>query len=239
MITMSFETRQPATAQELPAYRPQFGDLIRSILSKGNIGIRAVAAHRFLRQLTHHRRSLLNSLNDNQHPTMWLIPFRDDFRQLIHDDAAPIIARHLRYDSGELRALYIWLLSKFADRCRLLGIDEYANDPSPVVRKHVAKTLRSLEAWRLLDAMVTANPANETIHWFAKAPTRKREFPERLRNYVDYVDQSQSAEAVGPSRMLYWSLYNPWQGRPPKSLSFIRRVLLHIRSLLRGNGHAR
>jgi hypothetical protein len=134
-----------------------------------------------------------------------------------------------------LRAVYVWLLSRFADRCCLLGIDNYVHDPSPSVRKHVAKALRRLEAWRHLEVMAAEYPDEAAINWYAHAPYRKRQFSERLRNYSVNVDQSRAADAAGPSQMPYWSLYTPWQGKPSKSLAMIREILLRIHRWVHGD----
>ena len=60
------------------------------------------------------------------------------------------------------------------------GWPAIAYDPSPQIRKHVAKALRRLEAWSLLDEMAAAYPDDDKIQWFANAPTTHRPFAERL-----------------------------------------------------------
>jgi len=129
--------------------------------------------------------------------------------------------------------LYIWLLSQYADRFRLRGIDYFCEDPSPTVRKHVAKALRRLEAWQLLDRMVTAYPGDDVVGWFAKAPIRKLELSEKLRRYKAGVDDSRSEEVATPSRMPFWALERNWERTPPKSVLLIRRVLRRIRHWVR------
>jgi hypothetical protein len=128
----------------------------------------------------------------------------------------------------------LWLMARCTHRFHLFELKQFCSDPSPEVRKHVAKALRKLEAWTLLDEMSAAYPGNEAINWFAKAPTTHRSYHERLARFVESVDQSHAAEAAGPSRMPYWSLYNPWQGKPPKSVLLIREILWRIRRWVRG-----
>jgi hypothetical protein len=129
-------------------------------------------------------------------------------------------------------------MARCTNRFHLFELKDFCEDPSPQVRKHVAKALRKLEAWTLLNEMAAANPDDAAVQWFAKSPTTQRSYPERLARFLDSVEGSSVPDTAGPSRMPYWSLHSPWQGRPAKSVEFIRTVLLHIRQLLRGNGHA-
>jgi hypothetical protein len=99
----------------------------------------------------------------------------------------------------------------------------------------VAKALRRLEAWSLLDEMAAADPDNARIQYYAKAPITHRPFRERLSRFSSRLDHSLVAEAAGPSRMPYWSLYTPWQGKPSKSVEFIREILWRIRRWVHGN----
>jgi hypothetical protein len=226
---------QPENVPAPPVYRVRIKDWFSSKDFAGSVH----TAHSFLSQLSEYRRELLNSTNPRPNwRQTWLIPFRDEFRALVEHGAAPVIARHLLNGDRELRALHIWLLSQFADRYRLISIDRFASDPSPVVRKHVAKALRRLGAWHQLDLMAKANPENDRIQWFAFAPTTTRGFTERLQSFKVHVDDSHKPAAHESSRMEYWSLHKPWQGNPPKSIQFIRNILLRIRQILRGNGHA-
>jgi hypothetical protein len=228
---MSGDIRQHGCEIDRPTCHLTFGEWLRS---RGQLG-RIHAAYRFLYELRDYRRKRFQLCAQDAAPGAWLIPFRNDLRELLQFEVAPKIFRDQLFHEPELRGLYVSLLSKVADRCRLMSIDEYTTDPSLSVRRHVAKALRRLEAWRLLDEMAKHNPDDARIQWFAFAPTRKRAFPERLRNFTANVNRSHAAEAIGPSRMAYWSRYTPWQGRPPKSLSLIREILWRIRRWVHGS----
>ena len=150
-------------------------------------------------------------------------------------DETVVAIRHFVYAGDPtLRHIFIWLLSQAADRFRLRGISDFCYDPSPQVRKHVAKALRRLEAWWLLQEMARAFPDDATVQWFAHAPLSHRPFPDRLRNFVRNVDDSHADEVVTPSRMPFWRLEREWEGRGPKSVWYIRVMLWRIRRWVRG-----
>jgi hypothetical protein len=171
----------------------------------------------------------------------WLMSYRVGLRRVIEKPDIARILLFLAECPREMRPLGVWLLGQCADRNRLHNLRYFCGDPSPKVRKHVARALRRNSAWHLLAAMARAfpnDPIVRQIHSKANEPITKRPFAARLKSYTRNVDDSHAAEAVGSSRMPYWSRYTPWQGRPAKSLEFIRSILLHIRRLLRGNGTA-
>jgi hypothetical protein len=186
---------------------------------------------RFLNQLASHRRNIVES--KGAPPLTWLLIFREDFRRMRGDETVSGLRDFLKYGDPSLRHVGIWLLSQCADRFRLRGISEYSDDPSPQVRKHVAKALRRLEAWYLLDEIARANRDNRTIQWFAYAPINDRPFVERLANFVSTVDHSHAGEVFTNSRMPFWALERSWERTPPKSVLFIRRMLRRIRRWVR------
>jgi hypothetical protein len=87
------------------------------------------------------------------------------------------------------------MLGKCADRFRLCGIADLRTSPSPHVRKHVAKALRRLEAWNLLDEMAKLYPNDAKLQWFANAPLSRPSFPARLSRYVATVNDSHAGGA--------------------------------------------
>jgi hypothetical protein len=194
--------------------------------------VRASSALQFLRELTKYRYDL-KAIHDGAVPHTWLIRFRTDFRLLDEQRAGLVIQRFLSLGSLDLRHVFIWHLSKSASRFYLLGIDEYCDDSSPVVRKHVAKALRRLEAWPLLEEMAAAHPEDERLRWFATAPTTKRPFSDRLRNFRSDIDASHAAEVATPSQMPFWTQEGSWERTPPKSVAMIRRMLRRIRHWVR------
>jgi hypothetical protein len=217
-----------AAFNQKPSYRATPGDWVRA---GGHA--RSLAAHRFLNQLVCYRNYLRQLHLGEELPITWLLGFRNDFRRLILDENLAVIHSFMLVGDDQLRPIAIWLTSQLANRTRLFDIEEYCDDPSPVVRKHVAKALRKLEAWPLLGKMLTADPDDAKLHWFASAPIRQRPFSESLEKYSQTVDQSHADEVVTPSRMPFWRRESFWERTPPKSVLAIRRVLRRIRHLVR------
>lgn len=68
-------------------------------------------------------------------------------------------------------------------------------------------------------------------------PHRIRPFPERLRRFFGGSEFSDRDEHVPEaSRMPFWMLGVSHEPTPPKTSSFIRRILERIRSILTSNG---
>jgi hypothetical protein len=210
-----------------PRYRTDPEDWFRS---GGHIHLSA--AVQLLRELRKHRAHLV-SIYQGEIPSTWLLRYRTDFRLLAEQGNGLVIQRFISVGDPALRPIFIWLLSKHANRFFLLGINEHCDDISPVVRKHVAKALRRLEAWALLKKMAARHPQDERLRWFATAPTTKRPFSERLRDFRTGIDASHAAEVVTPSQMPYWARESLWSYTPPKSVDVIRRMLRRIQHWVR------
>lgn len=173
-------------------------------------------------------------------PITWLLPYRADLRRVYagyhpryNEAEVDIIRCYMANCPADMIPLCIWLLGKCADRFRLYGIAGRCDDPSPKVRKQVAKALRRTEAWSVLEKMARAYPNDEKVQWFAKAELRHRPFPERLSSFVRSVDDSHAGEVTTPSRMPFWARENSWDYTPPKSVELIRRMLRRIRHWVR------
>lgn len=169
----------------------------------------------------------------------WLLPFRNDLRQLLmgfdsrFDGVVEVVRYYLLTCPRPMIAICIWLESEFSDRTRLYDLKSFHLDPSPQIRRHVAKALRRLEAWSYLRVMAAANPGDAKIQWFATAPTTHASFAERLRKYKRCVDDSHAGEVETPSRMPFWTGASSWERTPPKSVAYIRRMLRRIRFWVR------
>ncbi len=211
--------------------RPRYRTIAEDWFRNGG-HIHPSSAVRFLRELGEYR-SRLDSFYEGEVPPTWLLRFRKDFRLLGEQRGGLVFQRFISLGDPALRHVYIWLLSKSASRFFFLGLDEYCDDPNPIVRKHVAKALRRLEAWPLLTRMAEAHPEDERLRWFATAPTTKRPFSERLQNFRTAVDASHAAEVVTPSQMPFWASESFWSYTPPKSVDVIRRMLRRIRHWVR------
>ena len=163
----------------------------------------------------------------------WLLRYRAELRWVIQHSLVEPIKLYLSDCPPVMVPLSVWLWSKCADRFRLYGLSAFCHDPSPEVRRQIAKALRRLEAWSLLREMAEANPEDARIQWFATAPTTHRPFAERLKDFTSSVDDSHAGEVATPSRMPFWTLERVWERTPPKSVLLIRRMLRRIRHWVR------
>ncbi len=184
---------------------------------------------RLLKRLESERPAAINSAALRAAPQGWLLPYRGDLRWAIEHGRIEPIKLYLTLCPLEMVPIAIWLWGKCADRFRLYGLSAFCHYQSPTVRKHVAKALRRLEAWSLLDEMAAAFPDDEKIRWFASAPTSHGPFEKRLKNFKRNVDDSHAGEVVTPSRMPFWALERSWDYTPPKSAELMRRILRRIR----------
>ena len=164
------------------------------------------------------------------------MPFRRELRRLLagfdsrYDKAEIDVVRcYLLTCPQMMIAICVWLLGEFSDRRHLYELKAFRHDPSPQIRRHVAKALRRLEAWSYLREMAAANRDDARIQWFAKAPTIHAPFAERLKNFKQCVDDSHAGDVVTPSRMPFWTGVRYWERTPPKSPAYIRRMLRRIR----------
>jgi len=164
-----------------------------------------------------------------------LLSYRNEFRQLMaHQETVPVLQGYLTNSNPAVRSLAVWLLSKHANRIILLGLDKRYWDPSPQVRKHLAKALRRLEAWQILEKMVAEHPNDTKVSWFARSTPNQKNYRDRLANYSSGIDQTHRAAAAGPSRMPLWFRDEYWGGVPPKNIRFLREILLRIQKLVHG-----
>src|SRR3954469_24466337 len=163
----------------------------------------------------------------------WLLKYRVNFRWVIQFGLLEPIKLYVADCPREMLPVAVWLWGRCANRFRLYGLSAFVNDPSPVVRKHLAKALRRLEAWTLLNEMAAAHPDDEKVQWFATARTSHRVFADRLQNFMTAVDSSRAEEVTLKSRMPFWSKDQSWERTPPTSVLFIRRMLVRIRRWVR------
>jgi hypothetical protein len=163
----------------------------------------------------------------------WLLPYRAELRRAIQFGRLESIKLYLADCPTEMIPVGVWLWAQCADRFRLYGLSAFCNDRSPLVRRHVAKSLRRLEAWAFLEEMAAACPDDQRIQWFAHAHTTRRSFPDRLANFSRNVDNSHADEVYTPSRMPFWALERSWDYTAPKSVALIRRMLRRIRHWVR------
>jgi hypothetical protein len=197
-------------------------------------------AFKLLKQIEAEQQHVSDPSHGRDGSLFWLLPFRDEIRERFSGDSAvcgpgeaETIHYYLSYCPAGMVPICIWLISRCATRFRLFGISNFVCNSSPKTRKHVAKALRRLEAWTLLEEMATLYPDDAKVQWFAHAHTTSRPFRERLANFSRNLDDSHADEVYTPSRMPFWSLERSWEFTAPKSVVLIRRMLRRIRHWVR------
>ena len=212
-------------------FSPTLRDRQRWWGSVGRFGARHT--FRLLKRIESQREAEMADAEHRAAPRSWLLSYRDDLRWAIQHTRIESIKLYLTRCPPEMVPIAIWLWGKCADRFRPYGLSAFCFHDSPMVRKHVAKALRRLEAWSLLDEMVRGFPEDERIRWFATAPISHGPFEERLANFKRNVDDTHAGEVVTPSRMPFWAAERAWGRTPPKSVELIRRMLRRIRHWVR------
>jgi hypothetical protein len=202
--------------------------------------IRRSPTYKLLRRIESASGQIHEKTDGDLRKRTWLLPFRDELRRLLagfdfrYDKAEIDVVRcYLLTCPRTMIAICVWLVGEFSDRRHLYELKTFRHDPSPQIRRHVAKALRRLEAWSYLREMAAADPDDARIQWFAKAPTTHAPFAERLNRYTRCVDDSHAGEVATPSRMPFWTGVSSWERTPPKSVEFIRRMLRRIQRWVR------
>jgi len=178
---------------------------------------------------------------ENHGSTFWLLPYRTQFRQLFAElhsyrnkGDIDVIRYYMAFCPSEMIPICVWLIGRCGKRFWHYDLDSFSRDPSPIVRKHVAKALRRLEASPLLEEMASRYPEDKRIQFFANSgPVVQRPFADRLSRFIKSVDDSYAEEAVTPSRMSFWARDKTWDYTPPKSVLLIRRMLRRIQHWVR------
>jgi hypothetical protein len=163
----------------------------------------------------------------------WLLKYRSELRWAAQSALVDPIRVYSSSCPPEMIPLGVWMWGKCVDRFRLYGLAVYCHHSSPQVRRHVAKILRRVEAWALLNEMAAAYPDDAKIQWYAGAPTTGRSFAKRLKRFTSGVDKSHADEVATPSRMPFWAIESFWTYTPPKSVAVIRRMLRRIQHWVR------
>ncbi len=78
----------------------------------------------------------------------WLIPYRPEIRAVIRNSHPASIHSYLAKCQSEMIPLCVWLLGQCAEPRRHYGLSAFRYDPSPQIRKHVAKALRARKRGR-------------------------------------------------------------------------------------------
>jgi hypothetical protein len=166
-------------------------------------------------------------------PLLRLYTLRPELRSIIHH--APIAGLVSSLDvhgEPEVQCLGLWLLGQCRSKRTIPVIAQFRYHGSEPVRKEAARALVRLSAWSEL-RWEQPEPSPRVRRFLEARPSRP--FAERMARFNRSTVRVAPSEPVGArSRMpMFWSV-PAGPGRPPKSAHYIRRLLEHIRALLRG-----
>jgi hypothetical protein len=163
-----------------------------------------------------------------------LVRFRGEFRGIIASTPVGGLVSCLSDPDKESRKLAIWLLGRCARRRAIVAVATLKCDPDPVVRRHVAKALKRMSAWSELYRMATRDDDSHVrcaANSFSVAT--RRPHSDRLRQFVQHGGGAMFEPGRYTSHMPVFMLQPVGPGKPAKSRDWIRRILQHIRELVR------
>ena len=218
-----------------PQYRILRGDLLRSDeifvfdRRKYRRYARDLAVSRFLMTLQDQRQG-----GDAGKP---LLAWRDDFRCVAHDQPLAGLVWCLVHGDEQTRRLAVWLLGRCGDSQGISPVACYRWRSERKLRLTVAKALHRLRARAQLHQMALSE-SDPWLRDFAAARAI-RSFDSQLSGFVGHdAKRGEAAGEAYASRMIFILNVDPLVTRRPKSAEYIRRLLEHIRELLRGRGRA-
>ena len=167
------------------------------------------------------------------HPVR-LVRLRKEFRSIIA--ARPIggLVCCLSDPDTELRKLAIWLLGRCSGGATVTAVKFLRSSEDPSIRRQVAKALQRMGEWTELHSMATRDD-DPRVRCQASnlSNTTRRSYSDRLRQYVQHVGGEVFEPGRYSSHMPVFLLEPVGAGKPAKSRQWIRRILEHIRQLVR------
>lgn len=159
-----------------------------------------------------------------------LLGFRSAIRKCESESCRAALSHLIeRTPSHDLRIIALWLRGRCGGYVGSQMIAKLAESEEERVRFLAAKAMQKMGVWATLANMANNDPS-ERVRRIA-APRSPRKFRERLSNFSVNVE---SIPHTAKQRELFWSseidVRNPVRS---KSLEFIRRVLLRIKSAVR------
>ncbi|MEX0711493.1 MAG: hypothetical protein WD278_04045 [Pirellulales bacterium] len=182
----------------------------------------SIAAARFLRQVARWR-----ALHAGETPVRF-ISFKADFRRLLRAGPLAGLIWTLRYGKAEAQWMAVWLLGRFADGRVAAAVKPFYSHPDQRIRKHAMRGVRRLLTIEGLERL--AAEENDPAHGDLETAGLRRSFSNRLTRYLEGVEGTGAADE--PPGMEWFLAHELDEPVLPKSPSFIRRLLEHIRRLV-------
>jgi hypothetical protein len=167
-------------------------------------------------------------------PRMHWTEYLPEFRRLARDRPVQGLLWTLPRVSTDLQRLVVWLLARCHNTQAIARIAPLRIDPSRKLRCEVARALDHLGARGELEVVAEHDP-DPWIRDYA-APRARRSFATRLGQFVaDEVQTGRPLPADWRSPMPLLVTVPLDERHGPKPVSLIRRILEHIRLVLRGS----
>lgn len=166
-----------------------------------------------------------------------LLSFRNEFREIQRKRPIPgLVWRATHVGSPEEVRCAVWLLGLCESIQSMPVILALSDHPDAAVRAEVARSLRRLRAWVELETMAQNDPDLRVRQIASSRPPGS--YRDRLSRYMEgNVKRFREVKSPRPRpAMPFWTILSSYTPRPPKPRAVIRRLLEHIRHLVRGNG---
>ena len=162
-----------------------------------------------------------------------LVRLRQEFRGIIAGRPIGGLVSCLSDPDRELRKLAIWLLGRCSGRVSITAVNLLQSDPDPAIRRHVAMALKRMGGWAELHRMATHDDDARVRRVGSISVTMRPSYSERLRQFVQHGGGEIFEPGRYASHMPVFMLQPIGPGKPAKPRDWIRRILDHIRQLVR------
>ena len=136
-------------------------------------------------------------------------------------------------DNPTIRILAVWMRGHCGGTIGSQVLSQFCNDEDARLRREVARALKRMSAWDALGKMAQDCDPRVARMAISKTPKPFAIKFERFSNSVSSIDHQTSTGhlTLGTGVSLDHN-----QGKPPKSATAIRAILMRIKNLLSGNG---
>lgn len=163
-----------------------------------------------------------------------LVELRHDFRLIISLRPIGGLLCCLRSPNDELRLLAVWLLGRCASGAAVNAVKSLSEDSNARIRREVVRAFQRMAEWTELQAMAKYDQdARVCTQATTSSMTTKRPYAARLNRFMRHIRGEHFEPGHYSSHMPVFMVQPVGPGKPAKSRDFIRRILEHIRELVR------